>query len=418
MKKVLFITYYWPPSVKASLHWPLKMIKFLPESGWQPSVLTVEEDTFSSKDDSLLNDIDKNLKVIKANSFEPFNIYKKFTGRQKDEQLIASETISTINKSLTHRISIWIRMNLFIPDARVGWYYPAVKKGSAYLDKGNVDAIISIGPPHTTHLAGMRLSKKFSIPHIPVFIDPWVDIVYYKNFKRSKPTIALDNYLEKRVLQTSKSAVFVTKTMRNDYIKKYPFLNNKSHVLYWGYDEEDFKDIRSEIPGNVETIVHAGNIFDFQNTPEFWKQVKSEINNGRKLKIKFIGTVSPGIKQTIENTGLNSYTEYLGFLPYNEMLKELSKASYLLVCATEPRHVPGKLFEYLRTGKPIIAFGNDNEEVKHILEETNSGMMFRYNQNAREFFEKAGSIKTDYSKIEIFDRKNIAKGLSIILQGI
>jgi glycosyltransferase involved in cell wall biosynthesis len=206
--------------------------------------------------------------------------------------------------------------------------------------------------------------------------------------------------------------------MRNDYIKKYPFLNNKSHVLYWGYDEEDFKDIRSEIPGNVETIVHAGNIFDFQNTPEFWKQVKSEINNGRKLKIKFIGTVSPGIKQTIENTGLNSYTEYLGFLPYNEMLKELSKASYLLVCATEPRHVPGKLFEYLRTGKPIIAFGNDNEEVKHILEETNSGMMFRYNQNAREFFEKAGSIKTDYSKIEIFDRKNIAKGLSIILQGI
>jgi glycosyltransferase involved in cell wall biosynthesis len=381
MKKVLFITYYWPPSVKASLHWPLKMIKFLPESGWQPSVLTVEEDTFSSKDDSLLNDIDKNLEVIKADSFEPFNIYKKFTGRQKDEQLIASETISTINKSLTHRISIWIRMNLFIPDARAGWYYPAVKKGSAYLDKGNVDAIISIGPPHTTHLIGMRLSKKFSIPHIPVFIDPWVDIVYYKNFKRSKPTVALDNYLEKRVLQTSKSAVFVTKTMRNDYIKKYPFLNNKSHVLYWGYDEEDFKDIRSEIPGNEETILHAGNIFDFQNTPEFWKQVKTEIDNGRNLKIKFIGTVSPGIKQTIENTGLNLFTKYLGFLPYNEMLKELSRASYLLVCATEPRHVPGKLFEYLRTGKPIIAFGNDNEEVKHILEETNSGIMFRYSQN-------------------------------------
>jgi glycosyltransferase involved in cell wall biosynthesis len=418
MKKVLFITYYWPPSVKASLHWPLKMIKFLPESGWQPSVLTVEEDTFSSKDDSLLNDIDKNLEVIKADSFEPFNIYKKFTGRQKDEQLIASETISTINKSLTHRISIWIRMNLFIPDARAGWYYPAIKKGSAYLDKGNVDAIISIGPPHTTHLVGMKLSKKFSIPHIPVFIDPWVDIVYYKNFKRSKPTLALDNYLEKRVLQTSKSAVFVTKTMRNDYIKKYPFLNNKSHVLYWGYDEEDFKDISTSVQGTEETIVHAGNIFDYQNTPGFWKQVKTEIDNGRNLKIKFIGTVSPGIKQTIENTGLNLFTKYLGFLPYNEMLKELSRASYLLVCATEPRHVPGKLFEYLRTGKPIIAFGNDNEEVKHILEETNSGIMFRYSQNAKEFFEKSYSIKTDYSKIEVFDRKHIAKGLSEILNKI
>jgi len=415
MKKVLFITYYWPPSVKASLHWPLKMIKFLPEFGWQPSVLTVEEDTFSSKDDSLLNGIDKSVEVIKANSFEPFNIYKKFTGRKKDEQLVASETISTVNKSITHRISIWIRMNLFIPDARVGWYYPSVKKGSGYLDKGNINAIISIGPPHSSHLTGMKLSKKFSIPHIPVFIDPWVDIVYYKNFKRSKLTVALDNYLEKRVLHTSKSAIFVTKTMRDDYIKKYPFIKNKSHVLYWGYDEEDFKNITSNNQGDEKSIVHAGNIFDFQNTPEFWKQVKAEINNGRKLKIKFIGTVSPGIRQTIEKTGLNSYTEFLGYLPYDKMLEKLGNASYLLVCATEPRHVPGKVFEYLRTAKPIIAFGNDNEEVKCILETTNSGMMFRYSQNGKEFFEKADSFTTDRSKVKAFERRNIAKGLAEIL---
>lgn len=415
MKKVLFITYYWPPSVKASLHWPLKMIKYLPEFGWQPSVLTVKEDTFSSKDDSLFKDIDKNLQVIKAGSFEPFSIYKKFTGRKKDEQLVASETISTVNKSLTHRISIWIRMNLFIPDARVGWYYPAVKKGSEYLKKENIDAIISVGPPHTTHLVGMKLSKRFNIPHIPVFIDPWVDIIYYKNFKRSKPTLKLDNYLEKKVLDNSKSAVFVTKTMQDDYIKKYPFLNNKSNVLYWGYDEEDFNNIQEKTSKDEKVIVHAGNIFDFQNTPQFWKQVKAEIDSGNKYKIKFIGTVSPGIKQTIESTGLKPYAEYLGYLPYNNMLEELNSASFLLVCATEPRHVPGKLFEYLRIGKPIIAFGNDNEEVKNILEQTNSGMMLRYENNAKEFFEKADKIKSDNSSIKMFNRKNIAESLSQIL---
>jgi methyl coenzyme M reductase subunit D len=94
------------------------------------------------------------------------------------------------------------------------------------------------------------------------------------------------------------------------------------------------------------------------------------------------------------------------------MLEEVSKASYLLVCATEPRHVPGKLFEYLRTGKPIIAFGNDNSEVKEILDDTNAGMMFRYDQDAGEFFEKTGSFNTDLSKIKKFDRKNIAKKLS------
>ena len=198
MRRVLFISYFWPPSVKASLHWPLKMIKYLPEFGWQPSVLTVEQDTFSSKDESLLNEIDKNLEVLKAKSFEPFNLYKKFTGRQNYEQLIASETISTVNKGITHLISIWVRMNLFVPDARIGWYYSAVKKGSAYLVKERIDAIITIGPPHSTHLVGMKLSKKFKIPHIPVFIDPWVDIIYYKEFKRTNLPCCLIIILRKK----------------------------------------------------------------------------------------------------------------------------------------------------------------------------------------------------------------------------
>ncbi len=427
MKKVLFITYYWPPSGKASLHWPLQMIKYLPEYGWQPIVLTVKEDTFSGKDESLLNEIDPNLVVKRTNSLEPFTLYKKFIGKKKEDQLIASETISKTNKSITHKISIWLRMNLFIPDARVGWYFPGVKGGSKLLRQEKVDAIVSIGPPHSTHLIGMKLGKKFKIPHYPVFIDPWVDIVYYKDFQRSSLTLAIDNHLEKKVLKNSRASVFVTNTMKEDYVKKYNFLINKSHVLYWGYNEEDFKglppkprpkeDVVKTSNNEVlqEVLVHAGNIFDFQNTPKFWQRVKNEIDNGRNLKIKFIGTVSPGIKQTIELNGLANYTEYLGFLPYNKMLQELSKASYLLVCATEPRHVPGKLFEYLRTEKPIIAFGNDNNEVKKILEDANAGMMFSYDNDAGEFFEKVSLFKTDLSKLEQFNRKIIAKDLGAIL---
>jgi glycosyltransferase involved in cell wall biosynthesis len=400
------------------------MIKYLPEYGWQPIVLTVKEDTFSGKDESLLNEIDPNLVVKKTNSLEPFTLYKKFIGKKKEDQLIASETISKTNISITHKISIWLRMNLFIPDARVGWYFPGVKGGSKLLRQEKVDAIVSIGPPHSTHLIGMKLGKKFKIPHYPVFIDPWVDIVYYKDFQRSSLTLAIDNHLEKKVLKNSRASVFVTNTMKEDYVKKYNFLINKSHVLYWGYNEEDFKglppkprpkeDVVKTSNNEVlqEVLVHAGNIFDFQNTPKFWQRVKNEIENGRNLKIKFIGTVSPGIKQTIGLYDLVNYTEYLGFLPYNKMLEEVSKASYLLVCATEPRHVPGKLFEYLRTGKPIIAFGNDNSEVKEILDDTNAGMMFRYDQDAGEFFEKTGSFNTDLSKIKKFDRKNIAKKLS------
>ena len=421
MKKVLFITYYWPPSGKASLHWPLKIIKHLPSFGWQPLVLTVDEDTFSQKDETFIKEIPSDVKVIRAKSFEPFDIYKKFIGKRKDEQLVASETISNKNKSFTHRLSIWIRMNIFIPDARVGWYFPAIKVGLSVLKKEEVDAIVSIGPPHTTHLIGKKISSKLGLPHIPVFIDPWVDISYYRNFKRNKLTLSIDNRLEKSVLQNAAAVAFVTETMKEDYIKKYPFINEKSKVLYWGYSEEDFwmEDGRWKTEdGKEEVILHAGNIFDYQNPKHFWKTLKNENEKGRKLKVVFIGTVSPEIKQSIANAGLDSYTEYKGFLPYKEMLKEMMKVSYLLVCATEPRHVPGKLFEYLRAGKPIIAFGDGNEEVKKILTEANAGMMFGYEESGEEFFGRANQFSTNQNYVRNFERKLIGSRLSEILSQV
>ncbi len=124
---------------------------------------------------------------------------------------------------------------------------------------------------------------------------------------------------------------------------------------------------------------------------------------------------SLAMSQSIKNARLENFVDYKGFLPYKEMLKELMSASYLLVCASEKRHVPGKLFEYLRTGKPIIAFGDDNEEVKQILEETNAGMMFRYNESAKEFFEEVHKFHTDLSKLKTFKREFIAKELAEIL---
>jgi glycosyltransferase involved in cell wall biosynthesis len=416
MKKVLFITYYWPPSGKASLHWPLKIMKHLPKFGWQPSVLTVEEDTFSNQDETLLKDISPELEVFRVKSNEPFNIYKKFTGKKEDDQLVASEMISKSNRSLSHRISVWLRMNLFIPDARVGWYLPAVKAARKIIKDEKIDAVVSIGPPHSTHLIGKKISRRLKIPHVPVFIDPWVDIIYYKDFKRSKITLSIDNHLEKTVLQNAKAIVFVTKTMEQDYKKKYNFIEGKSHVLYWGYNEEDFERIVVKKEQKEEKVlVHAGNIFSFQNPPNFWNQIKNENEKGNKIRIKFIGTVDPEIKKSITEEGLNEIAEYCGFLPYNEMLKNISEADFLLVCASEMRHVPGKLFEYLRTGNPIIGFGDNNEEVKEILENSNAGMMFNYYESGEEFFINHKNLKAEPSYVVKFDRKRIAEEMGKIL---
>jgi glycosyltransferase involved in cell wall biosynthesis len=416
MKKVLFITYYWPPSGKASLHWPLDIIRHLPKDEIEPIILTVKDESFTRKDESLQEKVDPNWIILKSKALEPFDIYRKFIGKKKDAKLVSSETISLDNKSLTHRTSIWIRMNLFVPDARIGWYFTAVKKVKKFIKKNKIDSIVSIGPPHSSHLIGLKLSKIFSVPHIPVLIDPWVDIIYYRNFKRNAVILKLDKHFEKSVLKNAKQVVFVNKSTQKDYLKKYDFLNGKTNVLYWGYDEDDFKDLKIEkIKKDEKIIVHAGNLFAYQNPKNFWKQIKIENDNGNNFKIRFVGTVDPIILQFLIEIGLKDKVELVGFLPYSEMLKQILEADALLVCASEPRHVPGKLFEALRTGNPIIAFGDDNTEVNEIIESAKAGMMFGYEGSGKEFFENLGKIIPVKSLIINYQRYNIARKIRNII---
>ena len=425
MKKVLFITYFWPPSGKASLHWPLDIIRHLPKDEIEPIILTVEEESFTQKDESLLSKVDPDWKVIKSKALEPFDLYRIFIGKKKNEKLVSSETISTENKSLTHRIALWIRLNLFIPDARVGWNFTAIKAASRFIQKEKIDAIVSIGPPHSSHLIGLKLSKRFNIPHIPVLIDPWVDIVYYKNLKRSTITKMVDNHFEKSVLQNAKQVVFVNKSTEEDYEKKYNFLKGKSNVLYWGYDEEEFESLplntlpkEGHFKDKEKLIVHAGNMFAYQNPKNFWKQIKIENEKGNKIVIRFVGSVDKEILDYLDSIGLKENVQLTGFLPYKEMIKEILQADMLLVCSTEPRHVPGKLFEALRTGNPIIAFGDNNEEVKKIIEDANAGMMFGYEESGKEFLKGFKKFKSDLGKIRNFDRKIIAEYFRSILNRV
>ena len=416
MKKILFITYFWPPSGKASLHWPLDVIRHLPKEEIEPIILTVKDETFTQKDESLLKKIDPAWTILRSKALEPFDIYRFFIGKKKNEKLIASETISTENKNISHKISLWIRLNLFIPDARIGWYFTAKKTASEYMRRNKIDAVVSIGPPHSSHLIGLHLSKQFQVPHFPVLIDPWVDIIYYKNLKRSFITKAIDNYLEKSVIINAKKVVFINKSTEEDYQSKYPALKGKSKVLYWGYDEDDFRGIEYHRSGSEErTIVHAGNIFYYQNPKNFFKLVKSEIDKGNNYKIRFIGTVDPQVVNFLNEIGLQANFELLGFLPYNEMIKLILEADLLLVCSSEPRHVPGKLFEAIRTGNPIIAFGNNNEEVKQIITEANAGMMFNYEESGEILLSEINHFKPDYDFAKKFSREQISKEFKDLL---
>ncbi|HLP16246.1 MAG TPA: hypothetical protein VK470_08320, partial [Bacteroidota bacterium] len=195
---------------------------------------------------------------------------------------------------------------------------------------------------------------------------------------------------------------------------------------YWGYNEESFSRIGrcAETGGNVSAadaprasrvLLHAGNIFDFQNPPGLWKNVRREIDAGRPITIRFVGTVSPGIRRAIEELGLSPFAEYKGFLPFDKMIEEMCGADFLFVCATEKRHVPGKLFEYLRAGKPVIAFGDDNEEVAGLLRSCNAGVLLPYSYDGSDLFSLLDAVRPDPSAARLYSRARIAGQLAAIL---
>ncbi len=418
MKKVLFVSYYWPPSGKNTLHWPLFVMRHLSEFGWQPGVLTVEKDSFSFLDESLRAYVAPDLKVFRTKVHDPFSWYKRFIGKKQNEPLFGSEMFSHTDTGWRHRFAVWVRLNLFIPDARIGWYGHALRGGAAFIHEEKPDAIVTIGPPHSSHLIGRKLSRRFGLPYVAVFIDPWVDIAYYRGYQRTKWALALDTHWERSVMESARRLVFVSHDMCSIYMQKYPFISKKSDILYWGYSEELFPKNRLTKKTNEEILLHAGNLYDYQNPQSLWKNIRYEIDGGRPLRLRFVGTVSSGIRQSIEDAGLQPYTTYAGFLPLPQVLEEMEAAAYLLFCATEKRHVPGKLFEYLHAGNRIIGFGDDNEEIETILQKTHAGKLFPYQYQGTDIFQQVQSMKPDPDAAAQFERKIIAQGLAKILDDI
>ncbi|MBI2419329.1 MAG: glycosyltransferase, partial [Ignavibacteriales bacterium] len=246
---------------------------------------------------------------------------------------------------------------------------------------------------------------------------PWVDIAYYKGLKRNALTLFIDRYFEKTTLEAAEHIVFVTEFTKKDFVDKYPSIRDKSHVIYWGYDEDMFESLTGDSRKNEElVIVHAGNIFDFQNPAKLWATLKKMSDEGQKISIRFIGTVSPAVSRAIEENGLQEMTNYMGFLPYKEMLQQLSGADFLLVCPSEKRHIPGKLFEYLRIGKPILAIGEKNEEVAEILQKAQAGRFFSFDESPEAYLLNRTASNTNKNYIESFERKNLTKKLAAILQ--
>ena len=215
MRKVLIIAYYWPPAGGAGVQRVLKFAKYLPQFGWEPVILTVETPDSPIEDYSLLEDIPPNTKVYKTKALEPFNFYKKVTGRKKEEKISSDILVDNSRSSFVEKLSKWIRLNLFIPDAKIGWIPYAVKNGLKIINDENIDLIFSSSPPHTIQKIGKKLSKKSKLKWVADFRDPWMEIVHYQNVRRNFITKYIDSKLEKSILKTADGITTISKEIVN-----------------------------------------------------------------------------------------------------------------------------------------------------------------------------------------------------------
>ncbi len=431
MKRVLIITYYWPPSAGSGVQRWLKFSKYLPENGWQPVVYTPSNPDFETKDTTLLNDVSEHAELLQTKIWEPYGFYKKFSSDSNKKNinngLLETNTSQSSVKKGAAQIAKWIRGNVFIPDPKVFWVKKSVRYLVSYLRENPVDAIVTTGPPHSMHLIGKGIKQHIDIPWIADFRDPWSKLDLLDDYNISKSSRKKYESLERGVLEASDICL----TVSNNWAQMFKKLGAKNvEVITNGFDESDVSNSINEKSDRF-IISHFGLLNHLRNPKSFWialEQVCEEHADIREaLEIHIGGTVDGSVLE--ELNGFNIVSEKIirhGYIAHTEVLKWYQKSSLLLLLTFNSEigkgNIPGKLFEYIAMSKPIIAFGHPEGDVANILNEANAGNCFPYVNLSVEHIKKsiiaAFEAKDSNDKnhsVERYNRENLTKSLVILL---
>ncbi len=421
MKKVLIITYYWPPSGGGGVMRWLKMSKFLPELGWQPIIYTPENPDPSILDESLVSEIHKDVIELKTPIWEPYNIYRKVTGKKRSAKFKAGYISEASSGTWKSKLSVFIRGNFLIPDPRKFWIRPSIKYLSKYLKKNDVDLIISTGPPHSMHLIALGLKKRFDIPWIADFRDPWTDIDFYAKLKLTKWADKKHHKLEREVLSQADHVVTVGKTCASDLAA---IGNRKVVAINNGYDPLDYNFEKKKLDKTF-TISHFGAFNRDRNPASLWLALSELAKNnhefGKLIRIQLIGQTDESIINDIKKNNLFENLVLIEHLPHKEGLEKLSSSQVLLLPINDAPNalgiLPGKMYEYMALQRPILAIGPTGADFARIISETNSGVAHNFDDvegiksTLENYFNRflAGELKAESNSYEKYSRKNLAK---------
>jgi len=451
-KRVLIVTYYWPPSGGAGVQRFLKFAKYLPGFGVEPFILTCSNPTYPIVDASLLDEVAESLPVFKAPSMEPFRLYSRFTGSSSGQAANPTIELGSKDLSLAQRFSRWVRANIFIPDARVGWIFSARRKARDLINEHKIDTIITTGPPHSSHFIGAWAAKKTGAAWIADFRDPWTDIHYNRALPRNYITRKLDRRLEKKIL-TGADAVTVTAPGTAEYLKKHH--KRQYHVITNGYDPDDFEAALPETgsaktssktteshegldetnhPSRVKLVIrHVGSVTE-TSVPE---NLLKALSGMRDLPVaaEFIGYTHPAVKKRIASYGLQDSVTIHPYLPHKEAVSLMIQADVNVVVVHRSDDsrilIPGKLFDYLKAGKPVMVIGPPDGDAASIVQKCSIGKAFDYDDadGPADWLRKllkekqqdevpAGTMQADKSAIETYSRRHTTRRLAGIIHQI
>jgi glycosyltransferase involved in cell wall biosynthesis len=427
MKKVLIVTYYFPPAGGPGVQRWLKFVKYLPDFQFEPIVYVPQNPTYPIVDNGLLAEVSDQLTILKQAIWEPYGLASLFS-KKKINNISAGIIPSNKKQSILEKIALFVRGNLFIPDARVFWVKPSVAYLREYCLSNQIDTIITTGPPHSLHLIGLALQQQMGLKWVADFRDPWTTIGYHKALKLLPWAQRKHKRLEQQVLQAADAIIVTSATTKTEFEA---LTSRPIDVITNGYD------ISTEPSLQLDTkfsLAHIGSLLSARNPIMLWEALAELLQElpdlAQHLQLNFIGTTSQEVKDALAHYGLAKYMQDFGYVSHQEAVRFQKESQVLLLIEIDSPDtkliLPGKLFEYMVSGRPILAVGPAGSDFASIITETQTGAFFTYNQKAavKAYIHNcysdylAANLKVCPQGIEKYARKNLTKQLAQLLSNL
>ena len=423
-KKILIITYYWPPAGGPGVQRWLKFVKYLPEFGIDPIVYCPENPNYPIIDKSLLSEIPKTITVLKQPINEPYGLASLFS--KNSTKKISSGVIPKAKKqSLIEKVMLYVRGNYFIPDARKNWIKPSVSFLSNYIQNHQIETIITTGPPHSLHLIGLNLKEQLEIKWLADFRDPWTTIGYHKALRLTKLSEAKHKEFELKILNTADEIIVTSNHTKNEFQTK---TKHAVSVITNGYDSHS---ITIEEKDTLFTLSHIGSLLSERNPKVLWEVLSELIQENKDFskafQLNLVGVVSDDVLESIYKNGLEEYVNIAGYVSHDDAIKFQLQSQLLLLIEIDSEDtkaiIPGKVFEYLISETPILAIGPRDADIEQIIKSTNTGTYFSYNQKGLlknqllNYFDayQNNDLKVNAIGLQPYSRKALTEKLSIII---